>query len=101
MSGDLSTIEKSIKEILIDLMVEKVMSTIAQASSTRGVKASSSNACRSGPSRTAMEKQIKHHHDLENEKLILLVLPNYIPPLIGTVNRDSIPRDFDYTLIIV
>jgi hypothetical protein len=26
-------------------------------------------------------------------------LPDYIPPLAGTVNRDSIPRDFEYTLI--
>jgi len=26
-------------------------------------------------------------------------LPNYIPPLVGMVSRDSVPRDFDYTLI--
>jgi hypothetical protein len=28
-------------------------------------------------------------------------LPEYIPPLVGAVNRDSIPRDFEYTLITV
>jgi hypothetical protein len=26
-------------------------------------------------------------------------LPNYIPPLAGAVSRDSVPRDFEYTLI--
>jgi hypothetical protein len=30
-----------------------------------------------------------------------LILPNYIPHLDGTVNRDNIPWDFDYTLITV
>jgi hypothetical protein len=28
-------------------------------------------------------------------------LPEYIPPLAGTVSSDSIPRDFEYTLINV
>jgi hypothetical protein len=37
---------------------------------------------------------------LENVKLIPSVMPNYIPPLAGTISRDSAPRDFDYTLII-
>jgi hypothetical protein len=50
MSDELSTIEKSYEEILIDLMVEKVMSAGAQASSTRGLQASPSTAHRSGPS---------------------------------------------------
>jgi hypothetical protein len=67
MSGDFSAVEKSIEEILIDLMAEKVMSTGAQASSTRGVQASPSTARRSGPSRTTTEKQSKHRDDLENE----------------------------------
>jgi hypothetical protein len=33
-------------------------------------------------------------------KQILSVLPYYILPLAGMVNRDNIPRDFEYTLII-
>jgi hypothetical protein len=45
------------------------------------------------------EKRSKHCDDLANTKLIPLVLPNYIPPLVGAVSRDSIPRDFEYTLI--
>jgi hypothetical protein len=99
MSGDLSAVEKSIEEILIDLMAEKVMSTGVQASSTRGVQASPSTGRRSGPSRTATEKRSKHRDDLANAKLIPSVLPDYIPPLAGAVSHDSVPRDFDYTLI--
>jgi hypothetical protein len=99
MSGDLSTVEKSVEEILIDLMAEKVMSTGVQASSTRGLQASPSTARRSGPSRTATEKRSKHRDDLANAKLIPSILPDYIPPLAGTVSHDSVPRDFDYTLI--
>jgi hypothetical protein len=36
---------------------------------------------------------------LENSKLILTILPNYIRPLAGVVSRDSVPRDFDYTMV--
>jgi hypothetical protein len=36
---------------------------------------------------------------LENVKLIPSILPDYIPPLAGVVSRDSVLRDFDYTLI--
>jgi hypothetical protein len=43
MSGDLSIVEKSIEEILIDLMAKKVLSTGVHASSMRGVKASPSH----------------------------------------------------------
>jgi hypothetical protein len=50
MSSDLSAVEKSVEEILIDLMSEKVMSAGAHASSTRGFQASPSTARRSGPS---------------------------------------------------
>jgi hypothetical protein len=32
-------------------------------------------------------------------KLIPSVLPDYIPPLVGTVNHDSISHDFEYMLI--
>jgi hypothetical protein len=88
MSNETSTAEKDIEEILIDLMVEKVMSGI-QASSMRGVQSSLSTAHECGPSRDAIEKITKHHDDLENVKLILSILP------------DCIPRDFEYTFIIV
>jgi hypothetical protein len=29
----------------------------------------------------------------------MIILPIYIPPLTGVVNRDSIPRDFEYTMV--
>jgi hypothetical protein len=44
MSGDLSIVEESIEEILIDLMAKKVMSAGVQALSMRGVQASPSIA---------------------------------------------------------
>jgi hypothetical protein len=34
-----------------------------------------------------------------NAKLIPSILLDYIPPLAGAVSHDSVPRDFDYTLI--
>jgi hypothetical protein len=47
-----------------------------------------------------MTKKIsKHHNDLVNAKLIPSVLPDYIPPLAGVISRDSVLRDFNYTLI--
>jgi hypothetical protein len=99
MSDELSAIEKCVEEVLIDLMAEKVMSAGIQASSTRGVQASPSTARGSGPSRAAAEKRTKHRDDLVNVKLIPTILPDYIPPLAGAVSRDSVPRDFDYTLV--
>jgi hypothetical protein len=50
MSDKISAVEKVVKEILIDLMVEKVMSVGIQASSTRGVQASPSTTHGFGPS---------------------------------------------------
>jgi hypothetical protein len=44
MSGDLIIVEKSIEEILIDLMAEKVTSTEVQAASMGGFQASPSTA---------------------------------------------------------
>jgi hypothetical protein len=99
MSGDLSAVEKSVEEILIDLMAEKVMSVGIQASSMGGLQASPSTGHRSVPSRTATEKRSKHRDDLANAKQIPSVLPDYIPPLAGAVSRDSVPCDFEYTLI--
>jgi hypothetical protein len=36
---------------------------------------------------------------LENEELISTILPDYILHLAGVVSLDSVPRDFDYTLV--
>jgi hypothetical protein len=96
MSGEHSALEKSVEEILMDLMAERVMSVGIQASSTGGLQASPSTGRHS--SRTT-EKRSKHRDDLANAKQIPSVLPDYIPPLAGMVNRDSIPREFEYTLI--
>jgi hypothetical protein len=41
----------------------------------------------------------KHRDDLANVKQIPTILPNYIPPLAGMVNHDSIPRDYEYTML--
>jgi hypothetical protein len=101
MSDELSAVEKVVEEVLIDLMTERVMSmsTGVQASSTRGLPASPSTARGAGPSRPSDEKRTKHRDDLANAKLIPTILPTYIPPLSGAVNRDSVPRDFEYTLV--
>jgi hypothetical protein len=99
MSDELSAAEKIVEEVLIDLMVEKVMSSSIQASSTKGVQASLSTARGSGPSQVVTEKRIKHRDDLANAKLIPTILPNYIPPLADAVSRDSVPRNFDYTMV--
>jgi hypothetical protein len=99
MSDELSTMENLVEEIFIDLMVERVISIGVQASSTRGVQASPLTTHGSEPSQVADEKITKHLDDLENMKLIPSILPDYISPLVGAVNRDSIPRDFDYTLV--
>lgn len=45
------------------------------------------------------EKISKHRDDLANANLILSIFPVCILPLAGTVSRDSVPRDFEYTLI--
>jgi hypothetical protein len=80
-------------------MTAKEMSVGIQDSSTRGVQASPSTARRSGPSRVVAEKITNHRDDLSNEKLIPSIFPDYIPPLASVVNSDSVPRDFDYTLV--
>jgi hypothetical protein len=102
MSIEFSAAEKFVEEVLIELMTERVMSMSAgvQASSTRMVQASPSTTHGVGPSRPSIEKKTKHKDDLANEKLIPTSLPDYILPLDGAVNRDSVPCDFEYTIII-
>jgi hypothetical protein len=34
-----------------------------------------------------------------NAKMILSILPAYLPPLSSAINRDSVPRDFEYALV--
>jgi hypothetical protein len=104
MSDELSTVEKAVEDVLIDLMAERVMSERrmsagVQASSTGGIQASPSTAHGAGPSRTTTETRTKHRDDIANAKLIPRILPTYIPPLSGGINHDSVPRDFEYTLI--
>jgi hypothetical protein len=101
MSDEFSATEKVVEEVLIDLMTERVMlmSAGVQASSTRMVQASLSTARGAGPSRPSAEKRTKHKDNLANEKLIPTILPDYILPLAGAVNHDSVPYDFEYTII--
>jgi hypothetical protein len=104
MSKEPNVVEESVTEVLLDLMTERVtsereLSIGVQASSTRGLPASPSTT-RARPSRPSDEKRTKNRDDLMNAKLILSILPTYLPPLSGTINRDSVPRDFEYALII-
>jgi hypothetical protein len=104
MSDELSAAEKIVEEVLIDLMTERVMSeremsASIQASSTRGVQASPSTTRGVGSSRPSAEKRTKHKDDLANVNLIPTILPDYISPLVGAVSRDSVPRDFEYSMI--
>jgi hypothetical protein len=100
MSEELSAAEKAAEEFLIDLMNEKVMlmSEGIQASSPRGLQVSSSTA-RARPSWPANENRTKNKDDLVNAKMILSILLAYLPPLSGAINRDSVPREFEYTLV--
>jgi hypothetical protein len=98
MSDERSAVENLVEEILMDLMTEKVVSVGIEASSTRGLQESPSTGRCSGH---AAEKRSKHCDDLANAKKITSVLPDYIPPLTNTVNHDSVPRDFEYSLITV
>jgi hypothetical protein len=103
MSDELTTVEESLTEVLLNLMTKRVMSkrgmsTEIQASSTRGVQASPSTA-RAGTSRVGTERRTKHKFDIANVNLVPSILPAYIPPLSSAINRDNVPRDFEYTLV--
>jgi len=80
-------------------MSERRMSAGVQASSIGEVQASPSTAHGAGTSRITTKMRTKHRDNLMNAKLIPSILPAYIPPLSGVVNRDSVPRDFDYALV--
>ena len=80
------------------VMSERGMSIGVQASSMRWVQASLSTA-RAGTSRVGVERRTKHKNDIANTKIVPSILPTYIPPLGGAINRDSVPRDFEYTLV--
>jgi hypothetical protein len=102
MSDELAALEESITEVLLDLMTERVMlerimSTEVQASSTRGVQASPSTA-QVGTSRAGEKIRTNHKDDICNVKLLPSILPAYTPPLSSEINRDSVSRDFEYTL---
>jgi hypothetical protein len=101
MSDEFNTAEKFVEEFFIDLMTERVMSmyTGVQVSSTRGMQGSTLTARGSGPSRPTIEKRTKHRDDLANEKLIPSIFPDYILPLVSTVNHDSVPQDLEYTIV--
>ena len=106
MSDEFNVVEKVIEEVLIDLMAKRVMSerrmsTGMQASSTGGVQASPSTAHGAGTSKTMAETRTKHRENIANSKLIMRILPSYLPPLSGTINHVTVPRDFKYILIIV
>jgi hypothetical protein len=62
------------------------------------VQASLSTA-RVGTSRADAERRIKHKDDIANVMLVPSILPAYIPPLSGEINKDSVPSDFEYTLV--
>jgi hypothetical protein len=103
MSDEFNTTERVVKEFLIDLMIERFMSMSigVQASSTRGMEASPSTSRGARPSQPSAEKRTKHRNDLANVKLIPSIFPNYILPLADTVNHDSVPRDFEYSMVTV
>jgi hypothetical protein len=82
------------------VMLERGLSIGVQASSMRGLPASPSTD-RAEPSRPSDEKRTKNRDDLMNAKLIPSILPTYIPPLSSVVNRDNVPRDFEYALVTV
>jgi hypothetical protein len=102
MSDEITAVEESIMKVLLDLMTERAMSergvsTGVQASLTRGLSTSPSTA-RASPSQPVDEKRTKNRDDIVNSKLILSILPTYLPLMSNAINRDSVPRDFEYAL---
>jgi hypothetical protein len=103
MSDKFSVVEESVREVLASLRAERVMSergfsTCLHASSTRGVQASPLTI-RVGTSRADAERRAKHKEDMAKLNLVPSILPTYIPPLSDVINKDNVPRDFEYTLV--
>jgi hypothetical protein len=96
MSGEPSVLEKSVEEILVELMAERVMYVGIQASSTGGLQASPSTGHHSS---CATEKKASTTTIWLTRSRSHQSFLEYILPLAGTVNHNSIPRDFEYTLI--
>jgi hypothetical protein len=65
MASECSALEKSMEEILVELMTERVMSMGIHESSTSKLQASPSTGRRSGHT---IEKRSKHCNDLDNTK---------------------------------
>jgi hypothetical protein len=86
MSGETSALEKSMEEILVELMAERVMSIGIQASSTGGLQASPSTGCHSSH---ATEKRRKHQDDLAKVKDIPSIFPDYILPCLGRLTATT------------
>jgi hypothetical protein len=103
MSNELSTAEKIVEEVLIDLMAERVMSKRGMSTGVQalslGVLLASLSIARAGPSQTPLERRSKLINDFATVNMIPRILPKYIPPPSGLVNRDSIPRDFNYVVV--
>jgi hypothetical protein len=74
------------------------MSTRFEESSMRGVKASPSTS-QAGTYRAGTERRTKHKDDIANGKLVPSILLAYIPPISDEINRDNVPRYFEYTLV--
>jgi hypothetical protein len=98
MSSKPSELEKSVEEVLKNIMADRSISEGVQASLTRGLQAFPSTGRRSGHVNPVTEQQSNHRGDLANVKQISSILPEYIPYLAGTVNHDNIPQDYEYTV---
>jgi hypothetical protein len=90
MSSKPSELEKSVEEVLKKIMNKGSISEGVQASLTRGLQDSPSIGHRSSHVNPRTEQQSNHCGGLANAKQILSILPEYIPPLVGVVNRDNI-----------
>jgi hypothetical protein len=95
MFNNISAAKESVREVLASLRIERVMSERGmsievQASTLRGVAASPSTA-RSRTSRVIIESITNHRDDTANAKLVPTILPIYIPPLSGEINRNVRP----------
>jgi hypothetical protein len=74
------------------------VSTGVQTSSMRRFLTSSSTS-QANPYQPVDNKRTKHRDNITNAKLILSILPTYMPPLNDTMNQDSVPSHFEYSLV--